>query len=96
MSSPSPASLPGVDLQPGKPPVLAAEPAGDPPGWAAGHRDALRAVVTEDGSVLAAASGCPTRPRPAPSYQLNWLQDLYGDDVLSSGEQRSTGSRSVA
>ena len=57
MSSPSPASLPGVDLQPGKPPVLAADPAGDPPGWAAGHRDALRAVVTEHGSVLVRGLG---------------------------------------
>ena len=56
-SSSPPASLPGVDLQPGKPPVLAAEATGDPPGWAARHRDALRAVVTEHGSVLVRGLG---------------------------------------
>ena len=53
MSSSSPASLLHVDLRPGKPPVLQAETAtGDAPDWAAGHRDALRAVVAEHGCVL--------------------------------------------
>jgi alpha-ketoglutarate-dependent taurine dioxygenase len=41
-----------VDLQPGKPPMLRAEATGDPPSWAAEHREALRAVVIERGSVL--------------------------------------------
>src|SRR5580693_369436 len=53
MSSSSPASMLHVDLRPGKPPVLQAETAtGDAPDWAAGHRDALRAVVAEHGCVL--------------------------------------------
>ncbi|MFC0109282.1 TauD/TfdA family dioxygenase [Kibdelosporangium aridum] len=52
MSSSSRASLPGVDLCPGKPPILQAEATGDAPGWAAEHSDALRAVVAEHGSVL--------------------------------------------
>ena len=52
MSSPSLASLLDVDLQPGKPPILAVEATGDAPGWAAEHRDALRAVVAEHGAVL--------------------------------------------
>jgi alpha-ketoglutarate-dependent taurine dioxygenase len=52
MSSSSPASLLDVDLRPGQLPVLLADAAGDPPGWAAEHRNALRAVVTEHGSVL--------------------------------------------
>lgn len=51
MSSSSP-SLLDVDLQPGKPPMLRAEATGDAPSWAAEHRDALRAVVAEHGSVL--------------------------------------------
>jgi alpha-ketoglutarate-dependent taurine dioxygenase len=52
MSSPSLASLLEVDLQPGKPPILTVEATGDTPGWAAKHRDALRTVVAEHGSVL--------------------------------------------
>src|SRR5918992_1727536 len=52
MTSLSPAALLDLDLPPGKPPMLRAEPAGDAPSWAAEHRDALRAVVAERGVVL--------------------------------------------
>ncbi|MBP2328602.1 alpha-ketoglutarate-dependent taurine dioxygenase [Kibdelosporangium banguiense] len=52
MTSSSRTALPGVDLHPGTPPILRADPAGDPPRWAADHRDALRAIVTEHGAVL--------------------------------------------
>src|ERR671914_1288296 len=51
MSSSSPVASLEVDLQPGKPPMLWADPRGDAPGWAAQHRDALRAVVAEHGAV---------------------------------------------
>ena len=57
MSSSSPASLLDVDLQPGKPPMLRAAVTGDAPNWAAEHRDALRAVVAEHGSVLVRGLG---------------------------------------
>jgi alpha-ketoglutarate-dependent taurine dioxygenase len=50
-------SLPGLDLPPGGLPVLAADAAGDAPGWAAGHRDALRAVVAEHGCVMVRGLG---------------------------------------
>jgi alpha-ketoglutarate-dependent taurine dioxygenase len=52
MSHSSLASLMDVELQPGKPPVVRAETGGDAANWAAGHRNALRAVVAEHGSVL--------------------------------------------
>jgi alpha-ketoglutarate-dependent taurine dioxygenase len=52
MSFSSPTALLEVDVRPGKPPLLRVEAAGDAPGWAAEHRDALRAVVTEHGSLL--------------------------------------------
>jgi alpha-ketoglutarate-dependent taurine dioxygenase len=52
MSNPFPASLLDVELPPGSPPILRAEGTGDAPSWAAEHRDALRAVVVEHGSVL--------------------------------------------
>jgi alpha-ketoglutarate-dependent taurine dioxygenase len=52
MSYPSPAFPVDVDRQPGKPPVLRADATGDAPSWAAEHREALRAVVAEHGSVL--------------------------------------------
>jgi hypothetical protein len=43
-----------TELETGKPPIVRAEPA---PGWAADHRDALRAVVAEHGSVLVRGLG---------------------------------------
>jgi alpha-ketoglutarate-dependent taurine dioxygenase len=52
MSYRSPAFPVDVDLAAGKPPVLRADATGDAPSWAAEHRDALRAVVAEHGSVL--------------------------------------------
>jgi alpha-ketoglutarate-dependent taurine dioxygenase len=57
MSLSSPASLLDVELQPGKPPILRAEATGDAPDWAAEHRDALRAVVAEQGAVLVRGLG---------------------------------------
>ncbi len=53
MSSSSQAFLLDVNLQPGKqPPQLWAEADGNPPGWIAEHREALRAAVIEYGSLL--------------------------------------------
>ena len=52
MSYPSPAFPVDLDLATGKPPVLRADATGDAPSWAAEHRQALRAVVAEYGSVL--------------------------------------------
>jgi alpha-ketoglutarate-dependent taurine dioxygenase len=57
MSSSPQASLLDVELQPGKPAILRAEATGDAPGWAAAHRDALRAVVAEHGAVLVRGLG---------------------------------------
>src|SRR5258708_38910378 len=52
MSCSSPTALLEVDMRPGRPPLLRVEAPGDAPGWAAEHRDALRAVVAEHGSLL--------------------------------------------
>jgi alpha-ketoglutarate-dependent taurine dioxygenase len=57
MSFTSPASLLDADLSPGQLPVLRADTAGDAPAWAAAHRDALRAAVTEHGSILVRGLG---------------------------------------
>src|SRR6059058_2075714 len=57
MSSSSSTSLLNVELQPGKPPMLRAEATGDAPRWAAEHRDALRAAVTDHGSLLVRGLG---------------------------------------
>ena len=67
MSHSSLASLTDVELQPGKPPVVQAETHGDTANWAAGHRNALRAVVAEHGSVLIRGLGLRDAARPAPS-----------------------------
>ncbi|MER6101601.1 TauD/TfdA family dioxygenase [Streptomyces sp. NPDC001832] len=57
MSSVSTASLVDVGLEPGKPPLLRADATGDALSWATEHRDALRAVVAEHGSVLVRGLG---------------------------------------
>ncbi|MFI0445970.1 TauD/TfdA family dioxygenase [Actinomadura sp. 6N118] len=57
MFSSSTASLLDLDLRPGRPPMLRVEARGDAPSWAAGHRDTLRAVVAEHGSVLVRGLG---------------------------------------
>jgi alpha-ketoglutarate-dependent taurine dioxygenase len=57
MSSPSSASLLDVDRSPGRPPVLQVRTPGDAPGWAAEHRDAVRAAVQEHGSLLVRGLG---------------------------------------
>jgi alpha-ketoglutarate-dependent taurine dioxygenase len=50
-------SLLDIELQPGKQPILQADGPGDASGWAAEHREALRAVVAEHGSVLVRGLG---------------------------------------
>ena len=57
MSSSSLAALFNVELQSGKPPMLRADASGDAPRWAAEHRNALRTVVAEHGSVLVRGLG---------------------------------------
>ncbi len=52
MSFSSQALLLDVDRQPGKPPILRAEAKGDSLSWVTEHREALRAIVTQHGSVL--------------------------------------------
>jgi alpha-ketoglutarate-dependent taurine dioxygenase len=52
MPSSFPVSPPDADLGHGKPPILRAGTSADPPGWAAAHRDELRAIVAEHGCVL--------------------------------------------
>jgi len=53
----STSSLLDVGLRPGQLPVLRADAAGHAPAWAAEHRDALRAVTAEHGSVLVRGLG---------------------------------------
>jgi len=57
MSFSSPASVLDVDLQPGRPPILHADNVIDASAWADQHRQALRAVVAEHGSVLVRGLG---------------------------------------
>ncbi|MDT7683648.1 MAG: hypothetical protein QOG57_3958 [Pseudonocardiales bacterium] len=57
MSSFLPASLLDLDLHPGRPPILRVEATERVSSWVATHRDALRAVVAEYGSVLVRGLG---------------------------------------
>jgi alpha-ketoglutarate-dependent taurine dioxygenase len=95
MSSPSPLALLDIDQQPGKSPMLRADAPGDAPSWAAGHKDALRAVVAEHGSVL--VRGLDLRDAPEISAVFRQLSNglmvereafasrrIYSDGVYSS------------
>jgi alpha-ketoglutarate-dependent taurine dioxygenase len=53
----APAPLLDLELRPGGPPLLSVVAAGDPGSWAARHRDALRAAVTEHGALLVRGLG---------------------------------------
>ncbi|QFR01071.1 TauD/TfdA family dioxygenase [Streptomyces phaeolivaceus] len=56
--SPStPLPLPDIETAPGSPPLLTVSPGEPAAHWAAGQRDALRAVVAEHGSVLVRGLG---------------------------------------
>ncbi|MCX4536978.1 TauD/TfdA family dioxygenase [Streptomyces sp. NBC_01669] len=70
MSSISTVSPLDVELETGKPPLLRAGATGDALSWAAEHRDALRAVVAEHGSVLVRGLG---------------LRDVDGTGAVFSG-----------
>ena len=50
-------SLLDIDRQPGQAPILLVEATGDLPGWAAEHRDGLRALVAEHGSIMVRGLG---------------------------------------
>src|SRR5882724_12666079 len=56
MSSSFPTALP-VDVQLGKLPILRVDATDDAPRWAAEHRDALRTLVAEHGSLLVRGLG---------------------------------------
>jgi alpha-ketoglutarate-dependent taurine dioxygenase len=61
MISPFPASLLDVDLQPGKPAIVRMEAPFGASRWVAEHRDALRTVLTDYGSVLVRGLGLGDR-----------------------------------
>jgi alpha-ketoglutarate-dependent taurine dioxygenase len=57
MSSPNLAPPLDVELRPGRTPLLHVDPTADAPGWAAQHRDGLRAAVAQHGAVLVRGLG---------------------------------------
>ena len=52
-----PSAVLDLELRPGRPLVLRADPDGDAPAWAAAHRRALREVLLEHGAVLVRGLG---------------------------------------
>ncbi|WP_327321415.1 TauD/TfdA family dioxygenase [Streptomyces sp. NBC_01210] len=97
MSSSSPTSLLDVETKPGKPPMLRVEATVDAASWAAGQRDALRAVVAEHGSVLvrglglrdaAGVDGILQRLATAPMTEKEAFapRQTYSEGVYSSSQ----------
>jgi alpha-ketoglutarate-dependent taurine dioxygenase len=89
------AALLDVELQRGKPPIVRAEATGDAPGWAAEHRDALRAVVAEHGAVVVRGLGLRDAAEttavfrrltssPMMEREAFARRQLYADGVYSS------------
>lgn len=83
-----------VICEPGKPPMLQVEAAGDAAGWVSEHRDALRATVSEHGALLVRGLGLKDEVETGAVYrQLGSLmtereafasREEYGDGVYSS------------
>jgi alpha-ketoglutarate-dependent taurine dioxygenase len=69
MSSPHLAPPLHVELRPGRTPVLQVEPTADAPGWAARHRDGLRAAVNQHGAVLVRGLGLHDAAQVAAVFQ---------------------------
>src|SRR5438105_185297 len=89
-------SLPNVDLQPGKPPMLPVRATGDAARWAAEHRNALGALVAEHGALLVRGLGlCDQTETEAVFRQLGRLmteteafapRQRYSQGVYSSSK----------
>ena len=86
-----------VQLQPGRPPMMSVDAGGDTAGWVADHRNALRAAVTEHGSVLvrglglrdAAETGAVFQRLAAPlmiEREAFAARQVYPDGVYSSAK----------
>jgi len=86
-----PASPLQVGLQPGKPPMLRVEATGDAPGWAAGHRDALRAIVAEHGSVLVRGLGLRDAAEVGAVFQRLATGLMTEKEAFASRETYSDG-----
>ena len=95
MSSSSATQLVDVDRQPGKPPTMWVDPPADAPAWAAEHRDGLRALVAEYGSILVRGLGLRDAGQIAGVFRnlANGLmaereafapREVYADGVYSS------------
>jgi alpha-ketoglutarate-dependent taurine dioxygenase len=89
------ASVLDVELQSGKPAMLRAEAGGDPSGWAAEHRAALRAVVAEYGAVVVRGLGLRDAAEVIAVFRLLAInlmvereafarRQVYADGVYSS------------
>ncbi|MFD3970438.1 TauD/TfdA family dioxygenase [Streptomyces cyaneofuscatus] len=95
MPSTCTAPLPDLEQLPGRPPLLPADAGGDAPGWVTDHRHALRAAVTEHGSVLVRGLGLHDASgtaavrdalgvAPTPERETFAARHAYGDGVLSA------------
>lgn len=95
MPSTCTAPLPDLEQRPGRPPLLPAEPGGDAPGWVTERCHALRAAVTEHGSVLVRGLGLHDTSGtaavrdalgvpPMPERETFAARQAYGDGVLSA------------
>src|SRR5438552_3492910 len=91
MSHSSLASLTDVELQPGKPPVVRAETGTDAANWAAGHRNALRAVVAEHGCVLVRGLGLRDAAGTSAVFQRLAVSLMPEREAFAPREPRAGG-----
>ncbi|MGW1836831.1 TauD/TfdA family dioxygenase [Streptomyces sp. NPDC002067] len=92
MASPPSPPLPAPLLPSGRPPLLTVEPGGDPAHWAARHRAALRALVTDHGALL--VRGLGLRDAAATTAVLTALADdlMAETESFAPRSPRGTGT----
>lgn len=81
-----------VQLQPGRPPMTSVDAGGDTAGWVADHRNALRAVVTEHGSVLVRGLGLRAADQVGVVFR-RLAGDLMADREAFASRQASSDGR---
>src|SRR5262245_14286325 len=86
MTHSSSPSLPNVELQPGKPPVLRVSATGDVARWAAEHRNALRALAAEHGALL--VRGLGLRDKAGTEAAFRQLGNLMTETEAFAPRQR--------
>lgn len=91
MSFQSSVCLLDIDIRPGKPPLVLAEPAYDAPSWAGEHWEELNGLVTEHGSVVVRGLGLREATEVAAVFQQVATDLMIEREAFASRKAYSDG-----